>query len=300
MPNNKVVPVLTCLKCIIISSPVVSLEQLLSIETKYLRLFLTNRKVPIGTYHEKSELAQLILAFNSNSLRLNTNRRQSLSNNNYSQSVATSNSPTISNTSETSQYNNNNNNNSNNDNNIAISETRRAKRASLSDLSNIDDIYNLNIKQIKEILASNFVNYKGCFEKQELIDRLKLLYISNAENKNIENTINQATNSKPKEEEKDKNSDDNNNQLAIGHTDIQSHNDEKDEAKLNKTDMDLIKSTKKQYDESDICKICMDRLIDCVLIECGHMCACVKCGKLLNECPICRQYVVRALRVFKP
>lgn len=53
------------------------------------------------------------------------------------------------------------------------------------------------------------------------------------------------------------------------------------------------------YNDNDLCKICMDRLIDCVLVECGHMCSCVKCGKLLSECPICRQYVVRVIRVFK-
>lgn len=51
--------------------------------------------------------------------------------------------------------------------------------------------------------------------------------------------------------------------------------------------------------EDDICKICMDATIDCVLLECGHMVTCTKCGKRLSECPICRQYVVRAVHTFK-
>lgn len=51
--------------------------------------------------------------------------------------------------------------------------------------------------------------------------------------------------------------------------------------------------------EENLCKICMDSPIDCVLLECGHMVTCSKCGKRMNECPICRQYVVRAVHVFR-
>ncbi|XP_063964789.1 E3 ubiquitin-protein ligase RNF34-like [Lytechinus pictus] len=52
-------------------------------------------------------------------------------------------------------------------------------------------------------------------------------------------------------------------------------------------------------EESTLCKICMDAEIDCVLLECGHMVTCTNCGKRMNECPICRQYVVRAVHIFK-
>ncbi|XP_030847381.1 E3 ubiquitin-protein ligase RNF34 [Strongylocentrotus purpuratus] len=52
-------------------------------------------------------------------------------------------------------------------------------------------------------------------------------------------------------------------------------------------------------DESTLCKICMDAEIDCILLECGHMVTCTNCGKRMNECPICRQYVVRAVHIFK-
>ena len=51
--------------------------------------------------------------------------------------------------------------------------------------------------------------------------------------------------------------------------------------------------------DDDICKICMDATIDCVLLECGHMVTCTQCGKKLSECPICRQYVVRAVHTFR-
>jgi len=51
--------------------------------------------------------------------------------------------------------------------------------------------------------------------------------------------------------------------------------------------------------ERDICKICMDATIDCVLLNCGHLVACAKCGKRLCECPICRAMVVRVVHIFR-
>ncbi|CAG0905481.1 unnamed protein product, partial [Cyprideis torosa] len=49
----------------------------------------------------------------------------------------------------------------------------------------------------------------------------------------------------------------------------------------------------------NLCKICMDATIDCVMLECGHMATCTQCGKQMNECPICRQCVVRVVHTFK-
>lgn len=49
-------------------------------------------------------------------------------------------------------------------------------RASLSDLSAVEDIEALSVRQLKEILARNFVNYKGCCEKWELMERVTRLY----------------------------------------------------------------------------------------------------------------------------
>ncbi|XP_013794199.1 E3 ubiquitin-protein ligase RNF34-like isoform X1 [Limulus polyphemus] len=51
--------------------------------------------------------------------------------------------------------------------------------------------------------------------------------------------------------------------------------------------------------DEDLCKICMEQPIDSVLLECGHMATCTVCGKQLNECPLCRQYVVRVVHVFR-
>ncbi|XP_051973232.1 E3 ubiquitin-protein ligase RNF34-like isoform X5 [Xyrauchen texanus] len=134
--------------------------------------------------------------------------------------------------------------------------TQRRARASLSDLSQEDDIESLTIRQLKEILARNFVNYSGCCEKWELVERVHRLYRENEHNRrSMENVSNVSA-------------------------------DGMQVAQLGGVDENL-------------CRICMDAVIDCVLLECGHMVTCTKCGKRMNECPICRQYVVRAVHVFK-
>lgn len=51
--------------------------------------------------------------------------------------------------------------------------------------------------------------------------------------------------------------------------------------------------------DEHLCKICMEASVDCVILECGHMCTCTTCGKQLSECPICRQYVIRVVHVFR-
>ncbi|XP_076792289.1 E3 ubiquitin-protein ligase rififylin isoform X3 [Arvicanthis niloticus] len=118
------------------------------------------------------------------------------------------------------------------------------RRASLSDLTHLEDIEGLTVRQLKEILARNFVNYKGCCEKWELMERVTRLY-------------------------KD--------QKGLQH----------------------LGGAVPSGLEENLCKICMDSPIDCVLLECGHMVTCTKCGKRMNECPICRQYVIRAVHVFR-
>ncbi|XP_055730630.1 E3 ubiquitin-protein ligase RNF34-like isoform X4 [Salvelinus fontinalis] len=135
--------------------------------------------------------------------------------------------------------------------------TQRRMRASLSDLDNEGDIESLSVRQLKEILARNFVNYSGCCEKWELIERVHRLYRENEQNrKSMENVSN-----------------------------------------INSMTADSMKAQLASDDH--LCRICMDAVIDCVLLECGHMVTCTKCGMRMSECPICRQYVVRAVHVFK-
>jgi Zinc finger, C3HC4 type (RING finger) len=47
------------------------------------------------------------------------------------------------------------------------------------------------------------------------------------------------------------------------------------------------------------CAICLERPIDCVLLECGHQATCVTCTQGLKPaCPICRAPIARVVRTF--
>uniref|UniRef100_A0AAV2J0P2 RING-type domain-containing protein n=1 Tax=Knipowitschia caucasica TaxID=637954 RepID=A0AAV2J0P2_KNICA len=131
--------------------------------------------------------------------------------------------------------------------------SQRRTRASLSDLDTEDAIQNLSVRQLKEILARNFVNYSGCCEKWELLERVHRLYRENEHNRRSMENVSITADTVVS-------------QLSL---------------------------------DENLCRICMDAIIDCVLLECGHMVTCTKCGKRMSECPICRQYVVRAVHVFK-
>ncbi|KAJ3606021.1 hypothetical protein NHX12_028064 [Muraenolepis orangiensis] len=146
--------------------------------------------------------------------------------------------------------------------------TQRRGRASLSDLDDEDAIEGLTVRQLKEILARNFVNYSGCCEKWELLERVHRLYRENQHNrKSMENVSNNIT-------------------AVVAFPPV-----------CNSGVGDGVRS--QLASDENLCRICMDAVIDCVLLECGHMVTCTKCGKRMSECPICRQYVVRAVHVFK-
>lgn len=111
---------------------------------------------------------------------------------------------------------------------------------SVEDISMEEDINSLSVLELKQILAANFIDYRGCCEKTELISKVTMLYQSQQAEKSVE--------VKP---------------------------------------------------DRDVCKICMDRTIDCVFLDCAHLVACTKCGKQLSECPICRAYIVRVVHIFR-
>ncbi|KAM3961785.1 LOW QUALITY PROTEIN: E3 ubiquitin-protein ligase RNF34 [Aphomia sociella] len=115
------------------------------------------------------------------------------------------------------------------------------KHITLEQLSHASDLDALNVKQLKELLARNRVEFRGCLERADLLERAKRLW--------------------------------------------REHDSYKDE--IDKLPLE------------ECCKICMAAPLECVLLECGHMAACTRCSTQLAECPICRQYVVRAVRVFR-
>ncbi|KAI9234868.1 MAG: hypothetical protein BYD32DRAFT_422582 [Podila humilis] len=119
----------------------------------------------------------------------------------------------------------------------------------------------LPIKAIKAILDSSFVTYVGVVEKRDLVDRLQKL---------IDNT--RAEQAMVQEQEV--------------------------EAKKSPATSSAAIS-----EDDNLCKICCDAALNCVMLNCNHMATCMDCGKLIMEgsrmCPICREYVVKLLHVFR-
>ncbi|KAF4790502.1 E3 ubiquitin-protein ligase RNF34 [Turdus rufiventris] len=233
------------------------------LKVKDLRQYLILRNIPTDTCREKEDLVELVLChhglgseedMDAGSLRSSRSQSSGFFTHPFSTSVPVPNpepgnrrGSTGSGTPSRGQTETSVNNE---EEESAEEQTpglaRKRARASLSDISSLEDIEGLSVRQLKEILACNFVNYSGCCEKWELVEKVSRLYRENEEN----------------------------------------HKTQGERMQLNE-------------DDDSLCRICMDAVIDCVLLECGHMVTCTKCGKRMSECPICRQYVVRAVHVFK-
>ncbi|XP_048761396.2 E3 ubiquitin-protein ligase RNF34-like isoform X2 [Ostrea edulis] len=62
-------------------------------------------------------------------------------------------------------------------------QQERTKRYTLDDIKSVDDIETLSVRQMKEVLVNNFVDYKGCVEKTELQQRVVRLWKEHQNNK---------------------------------------------------------------------------------------------------------------------
>ncbi|XP_001510920.3 E3 ubiquitin-protein ligase RNF34 isoform X1 [Ornithorhynchus anatinus] len=267
-----------CSTCHLLQETAFQRPQLMRLKVKDLRQYLILRNIPIDTCREKEDLVDLVLCHHGlgpgedmDTTNLNSSRSQTSSFFTHPFfSTYTAPSPAMSSSqgdfaspgrrssgpgglaqgqSETSTANTEDDDEEEEENaeEQIPGHSRKRVRASLSDLSSLEDIEGMSVRQLKEILARNFVNYSGCCEKWELVEKVNRLFKDNEEN-----------------------------QKSYGEK--MQLNDEEDD---------------------NLCRICMDAVIDCVLLECGHMVTCTKCGKRMSECPICRQYVVRAVHVFK-
>ncbi|XP_070619332.1 E3 ubiquitin-protein ligase RNF34 isoform X1 [Erythrolamprus reginae] len=256
-----------CCTCQLLQETAFQRPQLMRLKVKDLRQYLFLRNIPTETCREKEDLVDLILSHHglaseeetdTSSLYSTRSQASSLSAQHVSlaESVSSSHGDLANrqeNTSHEAQPQGPSERLSADlgaDEDQAAQETpgqsRKRARASLSDISSLDEVEGLTVRQLKEILACNFVNYSGCCEKWELVEKVSRLYKENQTNHRLQ-----------------------------------------------------VEKPPPTDEDDNLCRICMDAVIDCVLLECGHMVACTKCGKRMSECPICRQFVVRAVHVFK-
>jgi len=49
--------------------------------------------------------------------------------------------------------------------------------------------------------------------------------------------------------------------------------------------------------DKGICKICWVQLVDCALVDCGHL-MCVKCAANVTTCPFCRRKVITRVKLY--
>ncbi|XP_051965239.1 E3 ubiquitin-protein ligase RNF34-like isoform X5 [Xyrauchen texanus] len=264
-----------CTTCHLLKGTAFQRPQLMRLRVKDLRQYLTLRNINTDTCREKEDLVDLVLCHQGaeSEDELDTPSLQSRPLYSLSPSIEVPNSP-VSILSPTQgepiiRSNSLESTNQTEHTPEVSPRTRQQARASLSDLSSLNDVEQLTVRQLKEILARNFVSISGCCEKWELVERVRRLYRESEENrKSIENVSNPIT--------------------AVIACPPPICNGGIGDTCRNQLSND-----------DNLCRICMDAVIDCVLLECGHMVTCTKCGKCMSECPICRQYVIRAVHVFK-
>jgi len=64
-------------------------------------------------------------------------------------------------------------------------------------------------------------------------------------------------------------------------------------AKIEKQRKEIQRKIFEEKDRS--CVVCLDETPNTVILECGHVCVCEGCGKLLEDCPVCRSIVTRVV-----
>uniref|UniRef100_A0A182NZR0 RING-type domain-containing protein n=1 Tax=Anopheles epiroticus TaxID=199890 RepID=A0A182NZR0_9DIPT len=48
------------------------------------------------------------------------------------------------------------------------------------------------------------------------------------------------------------------------------------------------------------CVICMEQMVQVIFLPCGHMCCCSGCHIEIHDCPMCRAYIERKIKVIQP
>ncbi|OTF73896.1 zinc finger domain-containing protein [Euroglyphus maynei] len=243
-------------------------DALNSLKIRDLKWFLASRNISTHYCFEKSELVDLIMSvcngtpspssginsfINQSQQRRHSYSNASTSNSNQQQQqqkTSTSSSTSSTSTSSVESPNNERMNHDANEKRTNVQTSTTTTAITLDDINNEYEIEKLSIKQLKLLLTRNFVNFKGCVEREELIAKVLLLYNDKKQNDRLKEQL-------------------------------ETNDSSNDNDKINNI-----------VDENQ-CKICWEKIIDCVLLDCGHMITCTDCG------PICRQFITRVVHVFK-
>ncbi|XP_034177696.1 E3 ubiquitin-protein ligase RNF34 [Osmia lignaria lignaria] len=252
--------VLSCDSCSLLSRRPLIRSQIVQICSKDLRKYLLAKKIPINGCIEKEDLIKLLMVYANNSSDYSGTENTVNPNTENIRSTTVNRERTDQFQNVTHETNARRSDDSETDTtsriNFPLSDRREpvdseegnsdsikeilTNPVKLSDINTLSELEYLSVKQLKNLLSTNRVNYKGCVEKHELLDKASRLW---------------------KEHER---------------------------SRINV-----------EIPDENLCKICWDEPIECVILECGHMACCLQCGKQMSECPICKQYIVRVVRFFK-
>jgi hypothetical protein len=59
---------------------------------------------------------------------------------------------------------------------------------------------------------------------------------------------------------------------------------------VNDQDIEENKNDEMNNKENNLCVICMEHNYNCV-IDCGHLCMCMKCANISKKCPVCEKNI---------
>ncbi|GJJ73455.1 E3 ubiquitin-protein ligase RNF34 [Entomortierella parvispora] len=149
----------------------------------------------------------------------------------------------------------------------------------LDEIISLDvDTSTLSVKVLKSLLDTNCVSYIGVVEKTDLVGRLKQL---------ISETKAEQAAQKMKEDSE-----------AAAAAAAAARGGEK-----SPTSSAHGMDSQSMNGDDNLCKICLDASLNCVMLNCNHMSTCMDCGKKIMDgprtCPICREYIVKLLHVFR-
>lgn len=167
-----------CLACRALQNPIAYKDHLNKLKVKDLQGYLRSREISMNHCKEKTDLIELILRHAEG--RPNTahstshsqqGRQQTQANpiNPQSQSNWQPRSSTVYPPPNTQLVQ------------VPPSALQPSVCKSLSQIQNIDEVEELSVKELKRILTANFVDFKGCCEKTELLDRVRTLWKSKQE-----------------------------------------------------------------------------------------------------------------------
>lgn len=170
-----------CLTCRALQSPLAYKDHLIRLKVKDLQDYLRARQISTNHCKEKRDLVELILrhvegrpnAASSSTATSQQGRQQPQAQRSYPPPPnffsARIGQPRGSNFQPPSNLQ-------------PVQVPRPAQHASqnksLSEIRNIDEVEELSVKELKHILTANFVDFKGCCEKKELLERVRTLWNS--------------------------------------------------------------------------------------------------------------------------